>query len=205
MLRGFALAILLLAGARAVAAQQPPSQAGASPTSAQSAAQAQSTSQELPCDASPPAPQQTPPTDAWHCITVTFDYDFTKTPACPGKNPATPCVSEFAIFETTAGERKDQRIPLFKVPVPPNSKGVVKGIAQQSPYQRDFVLGWHRLGVAALVLNGRKSTLKFCDSCATWIYVRVGPTTTPSVPAPGNSTTPPATPPPASAPPAPPE
>ena len=184
------MSILLLAGARTVAAQdtsQPAAPPASPPSSTQSAAQ---------------SPDQAPPQRASHYITVTFDYDFSKTPPCAAKNPANPCVSEFAIFETTAGERKEQRIPLFNVPVPPNSKGVVKGITQQSPKQYDFVLGWHRLGVAALVLNGRKSSLKFCDSCATWIYVQAGPTTTPSVPAPGNSTTPPATPPPASAPPA---
>jgi len=191
MLRGFALSILLLAGARTVAAQdtsQPAAPPASPPSSTQSAAQ---------------SPDQAPPQRASHYITVTFDYDFSKTPPCAAKNPANPCVSEFAIFETTAGERKEQRIPLFNVPVPPNSKGVVKGITQQSPKQYDFVLGWHRLGVAALVLNGRKSSLKFCDSCATWIYVQAGPTTTPSVPAPGNSTTPPPTPPTPPAPPTP--
>jgi hypothetical protein len=128
-----------------------------------------------------------------HYITVTFDYDFTKTPACAAKNPANPCVSQFAIFETTAGEGKGQPIFLFNVPLPPKPKGVVNGITQQSPAQIDFVLGWHRLGVAALVLNGRKSTLRFCDSCATWINVQTGPSLTPSTPAPGSSTTPPAT------------
>ena len=191
MLRGFALSILLLAGARTVAAQdtsQPAAPPASPPSSTQSAAQ---------------SPDQAPPQRASHYITVTFDYDFSKTPPCAAKNPANPCVLEFAIFETTAGERKEQRIPLFNVPVPPNSKGVVKGITQQSPKQYDFVLGWHRLGVAALVLNGRKSSLKFCDSCATWIYVQAGPTTTPSVPAPGNSTTPPPTPPTPPAPPTP--
>jgi len=185
------LSILLLAGARTVAAQdtsQPAAPPASPPSSTQSAAQ---------------SPDQAPPQRASHYITVTFDYDFSKTPPCAAKNPANPCVSEFAIFETTAGERKEQRIPLFNVPVPPNSKGVVKGITQQSPKQYDFVLGWHRLGVAALVLNGRKSSLKFCDSCATWIYVQAGPTTTPSVPAPGNSTTPPPTPPTPPAPPTP--
>jgi hypothetical protein len=196
MLRGYALILLLLACARAVAAQQP-----ASATSSQ-------TSTPMPCPAPPSSaqssaqpPQQTPPSDAWHCVTVTFDYDFSKTPPCPTTKPVHPCADHFSIFETTAGLGKDERIPLFEVPLPPKPKRVVTRITQQSPKQIDFELGWHKLCVAALDVNGRKSTLRFCDSCGTWIWVQAGPTPTPSTPTQCSSTSPPATPPPAPAPP----
>jgi len=192
MLRGFALSILLLAGARTVGAQQtaPPLPCPTQPTAA-----AQSTAPSSGQN----APQQTPPTDAWHCITVQFEYDFSKTPPCTGSKPKHPCVAQFAIYETTAGTNKKNRVFLFYVPLPVKQSGTVQ-VTGESPKQIDFVLGWHKLGVGALDETGKDSHMKFCDSCATWIDVEAGPTPTPSAPAPGSSTTPPATPPPATPP-----
>lgn len=134
--------------------------------------------------------QSSQPPFALHFITVTFDYDFAKTPPCSKKKPVHPCVDHFSIFETTAGTKKKYRVPLFDVPLPSQPQGK-KTVSQQSPQQINFVLGWHKLGVAAVdPLNG-ESTLHFCMSCATWIWVQVGPTPTPSIPAPGSSVMPP--------------
>lgn len=196
MLRGYALILLLLAGARAVAAQQP-----ASPTSSQTSTPTPPTSSQTSAQSPQQTVQQQTTPDAWHFVTVTFNYDFSKTPPCSTTKPVHPCADHFSIFETTAGLGKDKRIPLFDVPLPAKASGAVKGITQQSPKRYDFVLGWHKLCVAALDVNGRKSTLRFCDSCGTWIYVQAGPTPTPSVPAKCSSTSPPATPPPARTPP----
>jgi hypothetical protein len=183
MLRGYALAILLLAGARTVAAQQtaPPLPC---PTQASSSAQSTAPS------SGQNAPQQTPPADAWHCITVQFQYDFSKTPPCAGSKPKHPCVAQFAIYETTAGTNKKHRIFLFYVPLPAKPSGVVQ-VTGESPKQIDFVLGAHKLSVGALDDTGKDSHMKFCDSCATWINVQAGPTPAPSTPAPGTSDAPP--------------
>ena len=197
MLRGYLLALLLLAGARYVAAQQPASPTSAK-TSAQTPSQAPSSSPQ-PCG-QPPLAQ--PPTSAWHCITVNFNYNFSTTPACSANNSVHPCTAQFAIYETTAGTGATTRIFLFNVPLPAKQSGVVS-VTMQSPRQINWGLGWHKLGVAALDPVGGQSNLRFCNSCATWVCVQVGPTPIPSVPAPGTSTMPPATPPCPSTPPTP--
>ena len=199
MLRGLAPAFALLAVTiaatfpRVAAAQQPTPPPLPCPTQPTAAAQSTAPS------SGQNAPQQTPPTDAWHCITVSFEYDFSKTPPCAGSKPKHPCVAQFAIYETTAGTNKKNRVFLFYVPLPVKQSGAVQ-VTGESPKQIDFVLGWHKLGVGALDETGKDSHMKFCDSCATWIDVEAGPTPTPSAPAPGSSTTPPATPPPATPP-----
>jgi hypothetical protein len=144
--------------------------------------------------------QSSPPPDALHFITVTFDYDFSLTRPCSTstKHPVHPCASQFSVFEVTNGTSKKHRVFLFNVPLPAKPQGIVKGIRQQSPNQIDLVLGWHKLGVAAIDTDGWESTLNFCASCATWINVQAGPTPTPSVPAPGSSVTPPGVTPPSS-------
>jgi len=207
MLRGHVLAILLLAGASASAAQQPNSRPAAA-TSAQTPSRARSTSAPAPSQTSCQPPVNSPQApDAWHCVTVKFDYDFNKTPPCSAARPVHPCVGQFAIYETTAttnrASKNNQPIFLFNAPLPRKRKGIVTGITRQSPAPIDLVLGWHKLCVAAVDPSGRESTLRWCQSCGTWICVQVGPTTTPSVPAPGTSTMPSATPPCPSTPPAP--
>jgi hypothetical protein len=154
---------------------------------------------QAPCQQLLPAPSPQAP-DAWHCITVTFAYDFKQTPPCAAAKPVHPCVAQFGIYETTAGMNKTNAVPLFNVALPPNPKGVVTGITQQSPKPMDLALGWHRLCVAALDNRGTSSTLQWCQTCGTWIYVQSGPTPSPSTSVPCNSSTPPATPPPASPP-----
>jgi len=155
---------------------------------------------QSPCQQLLPAPSPQAP-DAWHCITVTFAYDFKKTPPCAGAKPVHPCVAQFGIYETTAGMNKTNAVPLFNVALPPNPKGVVAAITQQSPKPIDLALGWHRLCVAALDNIGASSMRLWCPTCGTWIYVQSGPTPSPSTSVPCNSPTPPATPPPASTPP----
>ena len=154
---------------------------------------------QSPCQQLLPAPSPQA-SDAWHCITVTFAYDFTKTPPCAAVKPVHPCVAQFGIYETTAGMNKTNALPLFNVPLPPNPKGVVTGITLQSPKPIDLALGWHRLCVAALDTSGLNSLRRSCPTCGTWIYVQSGPTPTPSISVPCNSSTPPATSPPASPP-----
>lgn len=184
MLRRFSLTILLLLGAHSIGQQSalPSSSASSVQTSPQSSGQ---TPQQF-------APQQAALPHALHYITVSFDFDFSKTPPCAPVKPNHPCVAQFAVYETTAGTGKKHRIFLFSVPLPAKQTGVVP-ITFQSPQQIDFVLGWHKLGVGALDNIGNESYMNFCDSCATWINVQQGPSPTPSTSAPGSSTAPPAT------------
>lgn len=175
MLRGFVLAIMLFGGARVVAAQQ----------------------------SAPPASREAQPSPhARHHISVTFDWDFDKTPPCSPTKPTHPCVDRFAMYETTAGTSKQHRIFLFYVPLPEKQTGFVP-IEFQGPKQFDFVLGWHKLSVVTLDDIGNESEMMSCDSCATWVYIQTGPTLTPSKPVPGTSSAPPPEPPPTSAPSAP--
>jgi len=196
MLRGFALTILLFTSAHAVGAQQTPQPATPPlpcPTQASPASPTSAQSTTAPGQSN--ASQQTPPGTAWHCISVKFNYDFSATPPCKGSKPKHPCVAQFAIYNTTAGPKKKDRVFLFDVSLPANPVGVMP-IAGESPQQLSFPLGWNKLGVGALDETGKDSHMRLCDSCATWIYVQAGPTSTPSVSAPGTSTQPPATPPP---------
>lgn len=191
----------------ALAAVQPPhAQNAAGPASAtqystraanQAPTQAPASSSAQSQTAPQPSPQT--PSHQLHFIIVNFDYDFSKTPPCSPRKPKRPCVAQFAIYETTAGTLEKLRIFLFYVPLPAKRNGSVP-ITFQSPKQIDFVLGWHKLSVGALEDTGKGSHLKLCDSCATWIKVQVGPSPTPSTPAPGASIMPPETPPPASPP-----
>jgi len=188
------LAIVIAATFAPAAAAQQSSQPTALPCPTQPSAAPQSSA--LPSDTATGQPSTTtpPPSDAWHCVTVKFAYDFTKTPPCTGSKPKHPCVAQFAIYDTTAGTGRSHRTFLFDVALPAAPSGVVP-ISGQSPKQIDFALGWHKLGVGALDDTGKDSHMKFCDSCATWVDIEAGPSSTPSAPAPGTSDAPPGTPP----------
>ena len=93
---------------------------------------------------------------AMHSITVHFDYDFTKTPACSAK-VTTSCVQKFDVYDIS-GEKP---YLLFSVPVPANAQGTVKGIVATSPRML-FAIGKHRIGVSAQMPNGEKSPPRDC-------------------------------------------
>jgi len=191
MLRGFALTILLFASAHAVGAQQtsqpptPPLPCPAQPSEAPLAS-------AIPAATSGQSNTSQPTGAAWHCVSVKFNYDFSQTPRCVGSKPKHPCVAQFAIYDTTTGTKKKARTFLFDDSLPAKTEGIVP-ITGESPKQINFALGWHKLGVGALDETGKDSHMRLCDSCATWIYVQAGPTSTPSTPVSGSSLTPPST------------
>ena len=86
-----------------------------------------------------------------HSITVKFDYDFTKTPACTANTTSKTCVKEFEVYDVSGGRYK-----LFSIPVPDGAKGLVKGITGQSP-ARTFEPGTHFLSVTAQNAMGIES------------------------------------------------
>ena len=93
---------------------------------------------------------------AMHSITVQFDYDFTKTPACSAKITAA-CVQKFDVFDISG----DKPYYLFSVPVPPSAQGMMKGISATSPRML-FAVGKHRIGVSAQMPDGAKSPPRDC-------------------------------------------
>ena len=99
-----------------------------------------------------------------HSVTVTFDYDFGQTPACTAK-VTSGCVARFRVFDISNGRKR--RRQLFEVPLPPNAKGLVKGISGASP-KLDFEPGKHLLEVKALNPDGVESGPPFAT---TWITI----------------------------------
>jgi hypothetical protein len=99
-----------------------------------------------------------PAESAMHSITVAFDYDFTQTPACSDK-VKTKCVAKFSVYDISGGKP----IFLFSLPVPAGSKGLVKGIKATSP-RMAFMVGKHRIGVAAQTPDGKESPPRECKA-----------------------------------------
>ena len=93
---------------------------------------------------------------AMHSITVQFDYDFGKTPACTAK-VTTACIKTFDVYDIS-GEKP---YLLFSIPVPANAQGLMKGIVATSPRML-FAIGKHRIGVSAQMPNGEKSPPRDC-------------------------------------------
>lgn len=117
---------------------------------------------------SPTPPLQT----AVHTITVKFDYDFTHAPVCSGK-PSEKCVQLFVVYDISG----PKQIKLFSLPPPEHAKGKMTGITATSP-KLLFVVGYHRIGVAAQSSANTQSLPFDCNT-----VVKIEPNTEP-VPAP---------------------
>jgi hypothetical protein len=78
-------------------------------------------------------------------VTVAFDYDFSKYPPCSAK-VTKKCIQQFNVWEVSDPAKQ---LFLFTVPVPPDARGVVKGITGTAPKKRAFFTGPHRFGVSA--------------------------------------------------------
>lgn len=162
MRRGLAVVTIILAGALTGKAQAPKAlQASETPQTSQAAGQAPGGALGSTQNA-----QQTPqtPTHGIHSVTVKFDYDFTKTPACSAK-VTKACVQEFVAYDISAGVK--HRTKLFVIPVPPGAKGLVQGITGTSP-KLDFESGKHLLSVSAQEPDGTESKHR---ACTTWIEI----------------------------------
>jgi hypothetical protein len=108
----------------------------------------------------PAAPQSPAATPAKHTITVNFDYDFDRTPACP--QPANkPCIQQFVVYDVSGGFGPTKRFQLFIIPVPTGAKGKVKGITGTSQ-PLSFQPGQHLIGVAAQEPDQRESDVRLC-------------------------------------------
>ena len=100
-----------------------------------------------------PASATTPPQ---RTITVKFDYDFTKSPAC-SPTLKEKCVQQFNVYDISVG----RQIKLFSIPLPAGHTGLVKGIVAKSPPLR-FAPGKHVIVVTAQSTSGAESNAEAC-------------------------------------------
>ncbi len=139
-----ALAAVLLASGAHKAFAQASAQQGSPPANAPSSAPA--SAQNQPSAALAPG-------HSLHSITVTFDYDFTRTPACTQKIHE-HCTQRFVVYDISAGYA--HRAKLFTIPVPDGAKGQMHGITATGP-KLDFEPGKHQLAVTAQEPSGVES------------------------------------------------
>jgi hypothetical protein len=114
-----------------------------------------------------PAPTAVSTESAKHVITLTFDYDFTKTPACSA-TVKVHCVAKFSVYDISS----HKPYFLFFEPVPDNAKGLMKGITATSP-QLLFAVGKHRIAVSAVEPDGSESPPHECKT-----IIEIKPTAT---------------------------
>jgi hypothetical protein len=108
-----------------------------------------------------------PQGSAVHSISVAFNYDFTKTPAC-SDTVVKNCVAKFKVFDISVPETP---YLLFTIQVPAGAAGKTNLIKATGP-RLPFVIGKHRLGVSAVTPEGAKSDPMLCST-----VVSVGPST----------------------------
>ena len=99
-----------------------------------------------------------------HIVTVTFDYDFGKTPACSAK-VTKHCVQQFIAYDISSGANHPTM--LFPIPLPANPVGAVKGITRAGP-PLEFEPGKHLISVSAMAPDGTHSRRSLCT---TWITI----------------------------------
>lgn len=108
---------------------------------------------ERAAPASASSPATVAPGHSAHSVTVTFDYDFTLTPACTQKIRE-HCIEHFVAYDISAGLA--HRAKLFTIPVPDAAKGKMRGITATGP-KMDFESGKHLLAVTAQEPSGMES------------------------------------------------
>jgi hypothetical protein len=102
----------------------------------------------------PAAAQDSPAAaPAKHKITITFDYDFSRTPACSA-TVASKCVNAFRVYDISGGAEK--AFKLLSIPAPTNAAGAVKGISGTTPLHV-FESGKQLISVTAVDAKGVES------------------------------------------------
>lgn len=109
-----------------------------------------------------PGPTSAGPPSAVHSIGVAFNYDFTKTPACSA-TVTTACVAHFVVYDISLPGVQHQ---LFSIAVPPGAAGKANLIRAMGP-KLPFVIGKHRLGVAAVTPENVQSDPSLCQTIVT--------------------------------------
>ena len=99
-----------------------------------------------------------------HTITVTFNYDFSKTPSC-SPTVTKSCVQQFNVYDLSAGF--ESRTKIFSIPVEPGQTKPVNGIKGKSPLT-SFEPGRHKIGVTAQMAGGPESPV---EASTTWVAI----------------------------------
>ena len=131
-------------------------------------AQTQSTPPASSSSSAASAPSAGTPSYPTHVVTVTFDYDFGKTPACSAK-VTKQCVQQFIAYDISASAKHPTM--LFPIPLPAKPVGQVKGITKASP-PLEFEPGKHLISVSAMAPDGKHSKRSLCT---TWIAIPPAP------------------------------
>jgi len=176
MRRGFAAAVAMIVAGSAVGPRLARGEATREATRAEESLQATAgpagqSSPQKPTEGQPASQgqsgQATPAAaHSLHFVTVKFDYDFGKTPACSAK-VKTACVEEFVAYDISAGVKN--RSKLFEIGLPAKPIGFVPGITGKSPKKLDFESGKHWISVVAREPDGTESRHK---ACTTWIVIQ---------------------------------
>jgi hypothetical protein len=144
------------------------------------AAQVQTPAPPTESSAQAPAVSQAPssvqssrasPGPVWHTISVTFDYDFDRTPACTPKIQHR-CVKQFIIYDISSG--LNHPYPIGTVALPDGPYGQKKGIFGKTD-PRVFESGKHLIAVTAQEAepqpNPLESNTAGCTSCTTLVNI----------------------------------
>ena len=99
-----------------------------------------------------------------HIVTITFNYDFSKTPSCSA-TVTKSCVQQFNVYDLSAGF--ETRTKMFSIPVAPGQTALVNGITGKSPLLA-FEPGRHKLGVTAQMAGGPESPV---EASTTWVVI----------------------------------
>jgi len=104
-------------------------------------------------------------TGSKHKISVKFNYDFSQTPVCPAKSAKAACVTQFNLYDISAGVQKKTKLMSF--PPPAGATGVVTGITATTP-ELLFEPGKHLLAVTAQMSKGDESDP---NRCTIWVDI----------------------------------
>jgi len=99
-----------------------------------------------------------------HTLKVTFDYDFSLTPACSTKVTKN-CVQQFNVYDLSPAFNPLTK--LFSIPADPSATGMVRGITGTSPLL-PLRSGKHLISVVAQTPDNVESNN---TTCTTWIEV----------------------------------
>jgi len=153
--------------------QAPPSQASSLSSPVQTPGPTQSAP---PAEGTPTNPASPPAESATqgpvpHAISVTFDYDFDRTPACTG-NIKRRCVQQFVVYDISGGPNHPYRIGVVALPDHPfGQRRAIPG--KTDPHI--FESGRHLIAVTAQELEPQPHPLESstigCASCTAWVNI----------------------------------
>jgi hypothetical protein len=120
---------------------------------------------------SPGQSSTAPPGPVLHTISVTFDYDFDRTPACTAKIQHR-CVKQFVIYDISSGS--NHAYPIGVVALPDGPYGQKRGIVGKTD-PHVFESGKHIIAVTAQEPEPQPRPLESntagCTSCTTWVNI----------------------------------